>query len=132
MNRLMIIGLLVVAVLAIGVYRAKLGASETQARTTALNEEVRRANEDIGVLRAEEVYLSQPQRIGPIARERLGLAPAGNDQFTAPEQLARRVGEARLPPEQPDPARGSTMTAPPVPALRAQASPSPAAPGTPR
>lgn len=130
MNRLMIIGLLVVGVLAVGVYRAKMGASETGARTAKLEAEVKKAADDINVLKAEEAYLSQPSRIGPIARDRLGLSPATPDQFTAPEQLARRVEAARTQPDPVDPAAGTTMLAPAVPPLKAQgpipgASPSP-------
>ena len=48
------------------------------------------------MLKAEEAYLTRPERIGPIARERLGLAPASPGQYTAPEALSRRLGEERL------------------------------------
>jgi cell division protein FtsL len=96
MKRLAIIGGLVVAVLAVAVYRAKLGAEETEGRLEALQAEAKKVTEEISVLKAEEAYLTRPERIGPIARERLGLQPATPGQYTAPEALQRRLGEERL------------------------------------
>jgi cell division protein FtsL len=109
MKRLAIIGGLVVAVLAVAVYRAKLGAEETGGRIETLQAEARKVSEEISVLKAEEAYLTRPERIGPIARERLGLQPAAPGQYTAPEALSRRLGEERL--RLPD---GSTQSARPV------------------
>jgi len=94
MRRMAIAGLLVVASLAVGVYRAKLGAQETEARIGELRENIARAEEDITVLRAEEAYLSRPERIGPLARERLGLEPASPGQFSAVEALVGRLSGA--------------------------------------
>ncbi len=96
MNRLAIIGGLVVAVLAVAVYRAKLGAEETQGKIDGLTAEASAINKDISVMKAEEAYLTRPERIGPIARQKLGLEPAQPGQYTASEALARRLGEERL------------------------------------
>lgn len=96
MKRLLIVGGIVVAVLAVAVYRAKLGAEETEGRITGLETEKRKVSEEISVLRAEEAYLTRPERIGPIAREKLGLQPAAPDQYTAAEALPRRLGEEQL------------------------------------
>lgn len=92
MMRLLLVGGVVVAGLAVGVYRAKLGAEETDTRIAELESEIVRVNEEITVLEAEEAYLSRPERIGPLARERLGLRPAEPEQFTADEMLPHRVG----------------------------------------
>ena len=82
MNRLVMIGgLVVVAGLAVAVYRAKLGAEETQSRIDGLKGEVAKTEKDIAVMRAEEAYLTRPERIGPLARDRLGLEPASPDSF---------------------------------------------------
>lgn len=97
MKRLAIAGAVVVAVLAVGVYRAKLGAEETQASIDDLRGEVRKVGDQIKVLKAEEAYLARPERIGPIARNQLGLAPAAPEQYAAPEMLSRRLGEERIP-----------------------------------
>jgi cell division protein FtsL len=125
MNRLAVIGLIVVAALAVGVYRAKLGASETEGRNAKLKAEIAAATKDINVMRAEEAFLAQPSRIGPIAR-RLGLEPSSPEQFTAPEQVGRRVGEARVVLALPAPPIGQAI-APPAPPLK-NASQAPAAP----
>lgn len=95
MIRLVLVGGVVVAGLAVGVYRAKLGAQETDTRIAELRSEIDRVNEEISVLEAEEAYLSRPERIGPLARERLGLQPAEPEQFTANEMVSQRVGEER-------------------------------------
>ena len=96
MKRLLIVGGLIVAVLAVSVYRAKLGAEETESKIDDLQVEARKVTEEISVLKAEEAYLTRPERIGPIAREQLGLQPAQPEQYTAPEALSRRLGEERL------------------------------------
>ena len=92
MMRVFVIALIVIAGLAIGVYRAKLGAQDNEKRIEALRGEIRDAQEEISVLKAE-AYLARPERIGPLASERLGLAPSSPEQFTAPEMLSRRLGE---------------------------------------
>jgi cell division protein FtsL len=95
MMRLAIAGGLVVAALAVGVYRAKMGAEATEARIEAVQGEIDAAEERINVLKAEEAYLARPERIGPLARRDAGLAPASPNQFTAPEMISRRLGEER-------------------------------------
>lgn len=96
MKRLAIIGGVVVVVLAVAVYRAKLGAEETQGQIDTLNAEKTAISKDMAVMKAEEAYLTRPERIGPIARQQLGLEQATPDQYTASEALSRRLGEERL------------------------------------
>jgi cell division protein FtsL len=96
MKRLAIIGGIVVVVLAVAVYRAKLGAEETQGKIDTQNAELSAIGKDISVMKAEEAYLTRPERIGPIARQQLGLEQAQPGQYTAPEALSRRLGEERL------------------------------------
>lgn len=110
MNRIVIVGgLVVVAGLAVAVYRAKLSAEETQGRIDDLKGEVASVEKDIAVLKAEEAYLTRPERIGPIARERLGLEQAAPGQYVATEALRQRLGEERLTLPAPDtaPATGA-------------------------
>ncbi|MEZ5938885.1 MAG: cell division protein FtsL [Hyphomonadaceae bacterium] len=95
MKQLAIVGVLVAGGLAIGVYRAKLGAQETEARIEKIEGEIAKAKDDLQTLRAEEAYLSRPERLGPIAHDKLGLVPETPDQYSAPEQLAGRLGEGR-------------------------------------
>lgn len=96
MKRLVIIGGLVVAVLAVAVYRAKLGAEETQEKIDSLKAEASTITKDISVMKAEEAYLTRPERIAPIARQKLGLEQAQPGQYTASEALSGRLGEERL------------------------------------
>jgi cell division protein FtsL len=103
MKRWWIVGLLVIAGLAVGLYRAKLGAQENETRIAALKAEIGKTSGEVAVLKADEAYLSRPERIGPLARERLGLQPATPDQYTSPEMIAKRVGEERASQQQPQP-----------------------------
>lgn len=96
MRKLTIIGGLIVVVLAVAVYRAKLGAEETQGEIDTLSAEASAIGKDIAVMKAEEAYLTRPERIGPIARQKLGLEQATPGQYTASEALSRRLGEERL------------------------------------
>jgi cell division protein FtsL len=96
MRKLAIIGGFIVVVLAVAVYRAKLGAEETQGEIAGLKAQVASIGKDISVMKAEEAYLTRPERIGPIARQKLGLEQAKPDQYTASEALSRRLGEERL------------------------------------
>lgn len=116
MKHLAILGGLVAVGLAIGVYRAKLGAEETQGRIDDLKSEISEVSQDISVLRAEEAYLSRPERIGPLAREKLGLEPTLPTQFAVGEQLRSRIGEERLLVESPDAGETAATTAAPAPA----------------
>lgn len=135
MKRVLIAGAIVVTVLAVSVYRAKLGAEETQGHIDELTADIRKVNDQISVLKAEEVYLSRPDRIGPIARDRLGLEPARPEQYTAGEMLSRRLGEERiqLPSAEPAPKKAAAKpVAKPVAAPATPlAAPAPAAPGAP-
>jgi cell division protein FtsL len=99
MKRLAIIGGLVVAALAVAVYRAKLGAEETQGRIDDLKGEAANQEKAIAALKADEAVLARPERIGAIAQEQLGLAPAHPGQYVAPEALEQKLGEEqkRLP-----------------------------------
>jgi cell division protein FtsL len=96
MKRWWIVGLLVIAGLAVGLYRAKLGAQENETRIAALKAEIGKTAGEVSVLKADEAYLSRPERIGPLARERLGLQPAQPSQYTSPEMISKRIGEERL------------------------------------
>lgn len=129
MKRLLIIGGVIVIALAVGVYRAKLGAQENEARITKLEADKRKVANDIAVMKAEETYLSRPERIGPMARDKLGLVPATPDQYTAPEAVQRRVGgEQPAAATLPEPAPTPTPSAKPKGAPKASPStqPSPA------
>jgi cell division protein FtsL len=125
MRKLMIAGGVVVAVLAFAVYRAKLGAEATESHIATLQDDKKKVDQEIAVLKAEEAFLTRPERIGPIAREKLGLEPAKPQQFTAPEALSRRLGEERL--TLPDAEPIAITPAPAKPAAKPVANSQPAA-----
>lgn len=113
MNRIVLIGgVVVVGALAVAVYRAKLGAEETQGRIDDLKAETTKIEKDIAVLKAEEAYLTRPERIGQIARQ-MGLEQATPDQYTASEALKQRLGEERLTLPPPDEAEQQAAPAAP-------------------
>jgi cell division protein FtsL len=105
MKRLAIIGGLVVAALAVAVYRGKLSAEETQVRIDELKVEAQAEEAAIASLRADEAVLTRPERIGSIAQQQLGLEPANPSQYVAPEALKQRLGEEKR--RLPAPARGA-------------------------
>lgn len=48
---------------------------------------IERLRSDIAVLRAEQAYLSRPERIEPLARA-MGFEPAKGEQYVEPSKLA--------------------------------------------
>ena len=108
MKRLAIIGGLVVAALAVAVYRGKLSAEETQVRIDELKVEAQAEEAAIASLRADEAVLTRPERIGGIAQQQLGLEPANPSQYVAPEALKQRLGEEKR--RLPAPAKGAAPT----------------------
>lgn len=105
MKRLAIIGGLVVAALAVAVYRGKLSAEETQVRIDELKVEAQTEEAAIASLRADEAVLTRPERIGGVAQQQLGLEPANPSQYVAPEALKQRLGEEKR--RLPAPAKGA-------------------------
>lgn len=95
MKRIAIIGGLIVAALAVAVYRSKLGAEDTQGRIEELRAQVAAEEAAIATLKADEAVLTRPERIGGIAQQQLGLEPANPSQYVAPEALKQRLGEER-------------------------------------
>jgi len=113
MKRLAIVGAVVVAALAVAVYRAKLGAEETQGRIDELKAQVADEEKSIAGLRADEAVLTRPERIGVIAQQQLGLQPANPSQYTATEALKQKLGEEKLTlPTPADAAQAEAQTSP--------------------
>jgi cell division protein FtsL len=93
---LQIIAAILVAVLAIGLYRAKSDAARTEARVRELQEEISEREATLRELRAEIARRESPASIEALAEERLG-AVVGSESPALPEAA---IGE-RLPPPQP-------------------------------
>ena len=92
MKKLYIAAFVAICLLAISVYRAKLGAQDSERAIKRLEGEISALEEELSVLRAEEAHLSRPERIGPIARDQLGMSPVKPDQLAKQGELAEQIG----------------------------------------
>ena len=70
-----IIALVVILLLAGGLYKAKTDAAAARARIEALREDVAGARQDVRALRAEVAHLESPARVEALAKAQLGLTP---------------------------------------------------------
>lgn len=91
-----IVAIVLIAVLAFGLYRMKVEADAARARIVKLEKEVTEARTQVRTLAAEAAYLSSPERIEQLARERLGLRPAAAGQAVAGAD-ARAALDSRAP-----------------------------------
>ncbi|MBU6372562.1 MAG: cell division protein FtsL, partial [Alphaproteobacteria bacterium] len=89
-----IVAIVLIVVLAVGLYRAKLDADAARVRIERLEREVAEARDQVRTLAAEAAYLSAPDRIETLARQKLGLTPATPAQAIAPD-AARAALDAR-------------------------------------
>lgn len=101
MKKLYIAAFVAICLLAISVYRAKLGAQESERAIDKLEGEISALEEELSVLRAEEAHLSRPERIGPIARDQLGMSPVKPDQLAKQGDLAAQINADEVSDESP-------------------------------
>lgn len=95
MKKLFILALVAIAVLAVAVYRAKLGARKSEAAIETMEVEAAALREEVDVLKNEFKHLSREKRLDEIAREELDMAPIRPEQITSPSELAERLEAAR-------------------------------------
>jgi|SRR5262245_22643197 len=95
---LQIAGVVVVVVLAVGLYRAKSDAAKTEAHVRQLQAEITAREATLRELRAEIARRESPGNIETLAQERLG-SEVGSESAALPES---EIG-ARLPPPQQQP-----------------------------
>lgn len=70
----------VIAIMAVGVFKAKSDAAATRRRVAALELKVAAARDESRGLAAEVQFLENPRRIEALARRELGMAPAARAQ----------------------------------------------------
>ncbi|MBY0562583.1 MAG: hypothetical protein K2P58_00250 [Hyphomonadaceae bacterium] len=75
---------IVVALLAVGLYRAKSDAARAETRVRALNLEIAEREARLRELRSEIATLESPGRIEQLAEERLGLV-VGQESAALPQ-----------------------------------------------
>src|SRR5262245_36401331 len=66
---------MLLAALAVGLYKAKTEAKDDRRRAAALEAQLAEEQEAIRVMRNEIGYLESPDRLRKLAQERLGLVP---------------------------------------------------------
>jgi cell division protein FtsL len=91
-----VVAALIIAALAIGLYRAKSDASKTEAHVRGLERQIEEREADLRALRAEIAQLESPARIERLAEDQLGLE-AGRESAALPEAAISQ----RLPPPRP-------------------------------
>jgi cell division protein FtsL len=90
---------LLIAALAIGLYKAKTDAARTEAHVRDLQGQIEESEADMRALRAEIAHLESPARIETLAQDHLGVS-VGSESAVLPEaQLADRLPAPQRPSE---------------------------------
>jgi len=84
-----IVGAVVVVLLAVGLYKAKSDAAQTEARVRALQAQIAETEADMRALRAEIARRETPERVAALAEEKLGLV-VGSEAAALPETAIDR------------------------------------------
>ncbi|MAT35373.1 MAG: hypothetical protein CMK06_09570 [Ponticaulis sp.] len=94
MNRyVMLIGFLIAAFLAVGLFQAKSGAGESHKRIRELKRDIVDIQGDIDQLEKKFDALASEARIAELATERLGMQPARARQMISLETAEAHFGE---------------------------------------
>lgn len=94
-----LIGLAVIALLIVSLYRAKYGAREARAEIAVVEAEIAAAERRKALLEAELSHMIRREWIEEYARHRLGMAPPRADQIVTEAQLEARLGPVEEAPE---------------------------------
>ena len=89
-----LVALVVILLLAAGLYKAKTDAAAARARVADLNSGIAQAQQDVRALRAEVAHLESPARVEALAKEHLGLAPGGEEHAVADLETTLPAPEA--------------------------------------
>jgi cell division protein FtsL len=90
---------LIIAALAIGLYKAKTDAARTEAHVRDLQGQIEDSEADLRALRAEIAHLESPARIETLAQDHLGVS-VGSEGAVLPEgQIDDRLPAPQRPSE---------------------------------
>ena len=78
------IALVLIVVLAVGLYKAKTDAARTRTHVRELESQIAEAQSDMRALRAEIAHLESPARVEQLAQQQLGMRP-GVESAALPE-----------------------------------------------
>jgi cell division protein FtsL len=90
------LGLIVVVVLVVSLYRAKTEAQETRRHIAQLEKELRETRRAISEREAEIAFLERPERLREIARARLNLTPVQTGQLKSLDELEDATDQKTL------------------------------------
>lgn len=94
-----VVAALLIAALAIGLYKAKTDAARTEAHVRDLQSQIEESEADLRALRAEIAHLESPGRIETLAQDHLGVS-VGSEGAVLPEnQLDDRLPAPQRPSE---------------------------------
>lgn len=72
-----IAALVIIALLTVGLYKAKTDAAQARAHVTQLEHDIADTQADMRALRAEIAHLETPEHVEQLAQQQLGLHPGG-------------------------------------------------------
>ncbi len=92
---LQIAAAILVAVLAIGLYKAKTDAAQTEARVLELRSKIADAEADMRALRADIARAESPANVAAMAQSHLGLSAGGQSTELPETAIDNHLPEAR-------------------------------------
>lgn len=91
-RRALFLGILIIALLIVSLYRAKYGAKTTAKELVAVETAIAEAEKEKALLETELSHLSRREWIEEYARKELGMAPPRPEQMANEEDLDMLVG----------------------------------------
>ena len=92
-----IVGFAIVALLAVGMFRAKEGARKSAGEIEQLEAEIKSLESEIELLKKDFKRARSHDVIARYAREELGMGPVRADQLLDADDVERRIGPATAP-----------------------------------
>jgi cell division protein FtsL len=100
-----IIAVVLIAVLAIGLYKAKTDAAQARAHVAQLEHEIADAQADMRALRADIAHLESPARVEQLAQSQLHLRPGGESAALPESAIDSHLPAPQAPHANPSPSR---------------------------
>ena len=85
-----IVMIMLIFAVAFSLYAVKHDTRRLSENVRDLERLIERAKSDISILRAEKAYLTHPERLERVAKERLGFGPTMPGQYARIEEIPMR------------------------------------------
>ena len=92
-----IVAVVVIAVLVVGLYKAKTDAQQARARVALLEQNIADTQADMRALRAEIAHLESPARVEALAQSELHLQPGGSSAALPESAIDAHLPAPRAP-----------------------------------